>query len=112
MKVIGLAVSEELQKEIVSLKEQNEHQQQQIEELSTQVKWYEEQFRLNKQREFGRSSEKSSSDQLGIFNEAEVEAKPEVPERASVEVSYSRRQGKETKEEKLRNHIIKTIEYR
>lgn len=84
----------------------------QVNELTTKVNWYEEQFRLSKQREFGRSSEKSSPEQLGIFNEAEIEAKPDAPEKATIEVSYTRRKGKETKEEKLRNHTIKTIEYR
>lgn len=84
----------------------------QVNELKAKVNWYEEQFRLSKQREFGRSSEKSLPEQLGIFNEAEVESKPDEPEKATIEVSYTRRKGKETKEEKLRNHPIKTIEYR
>lgn len=84
----------------------------QVNELKAKVNWYEEQFRLSKQREFGRSSEKSLPEQLGIFNEAEVESKPDAPEKATIEVSYTRRKGKETKEEKLRNHTIKTIEYR
>ena len=71
----------------------------QVNELTTKVNWYEEQFRLSKQREFGRSSEKSAPEQLGIFNEAEVESKPDAPEKATIEVSYTRRKGKETKEE-------------
>jgi transposase len=84
----------------------------QVNELTTKVNWYEEQFRLSKQREFGRSSEKSSPEQLGIFNEAEVEAGPDAPEKATIEVSYTRRKGKETKEEKLKNVPLETIEYR
>lgn len=112
MNSVKTAVVEKLQEENTLLKEQNELLQQQNNELSVKINWYEEQFRLSKQREFGSSSEKSTPEQLGIFNEAEIEAKPEAPERATVEVSYTRRQGKETKEEKLRNHTIRTIEYR
>lgn len=40
------------------------------------VAWCEEQYRLNKKRRFGSSSEKTDVEQLSIFNEAEVEAKP------------------------------------
>jgi hypothetical protein len=98
---------EDYQEEIAYLKHENA-------ELQAKVNWYEEQFRLSKQREFGRSSEKSDGgmEQLGIFNEAEIEAKPDAPEEARIEVSYTRRKGKETKEEKLRNHVIEVIEYR
>jgi len=48
-----------------------------IAQLETLVKYYEEQFRLAKQRQFGVSSEKSAvidGGQLSLFNEAEVEA--------------------------------------
>ena len=94
-----------LQIEVTLLKQENA-------ELQAKVNWYEEQFRLSKQREFGRSSEKSSPEQLGIFNEAEIAANPDAPEKSTIEVSYTRRKAKEIKEEKLRNHPIKTIEYR
>jgi hypothetical protein len=47
---------------------------QEVEELNAKLKWYEEQFRLNKQKCFGASSEKTDSDQLSIFNEAEKES--------------------------------------
>lgn len=84
-----------------------------VAELQVKVNWYEEQFRLSKQREFGRSSEKSGGgmEQLGIFNEAEIEAAPDAPEEATIEVSYTRRKGKETKEEKLEKLPVEEIEY-
>ena len=37
--------------------------------------------------------------------------KPDAPEKATIEVSYTRRKEK-NQEEKLKNHTIKTIEYR
>jgi len=59
-----------------------------ITELEALVKYYEEQFRLNKHRQFGASSEKSEYDfgQLSIFNEAELFADANVPEPELVEV--------------------------
>ena len=35
-------------------------QEQQIAELNARVKWYEEQYRLSRQKQFGASSEKTS----------------------------------------------------
>ena len=42
-----------------------------IAELETLIKFYEEQFRLSKHRQFGTSSEKSDFSQMSFFNEAE-----------------------------------------
>ena len=41
-----------------------------VDEMQAKLNWYEEQFRLFKQRQFGNSSEKLS-DQMDLFNEAE-----------------------------------------
>ncbi|MEG2105161.1 MAG: transposase, partial [Oscillospiraceae bacterium] len=51
-------------------------------ELEALVKYYEEQFRLAKHRQFGVSSEKSEYDfgQLCLFNEAELFSDPKVVE--------------------------------
>jgi len=53
-----------------------------ITELEALVKFYEEQFRLAKHRQFGASSEKSEYDlsQLTLFNEAEITADENIPE--------------------------------
>ena len=85
---------------------------QEIAELTAKLNWFMEQFRLSKQREYGRSSEKSAPGQLSIFNEAEVEAKPDAPEEATIEVTYTRRKHKETKEEKLEKLPVEDIQYR
>jgi transposase len=66
-----------------------------ITELEALVKYYEEQFRLSKHRQFGASSEKSEYDfgQLSIFNEAELFAdeKTSEPELVEVEKHYRKR---------------------
>ena len=67
----------------------------QITELQTLVKYYEEQLRLAKHRQYGASSEKSAYDvnQLSIFNEAEATADANVaePELVEVERHYRKR---------------------
>jgi transposase len=57
-------------------------------ELETLVKYYEEQFRISKHRQFGASSEKSEYDftQLTVFNEAELFANANMPDPELVEV--------------------------
>lgn len=51
-------------------------------ELKAKIKWYEEQFRLAKEKQFGKSSEKTEGlgEQLGFFDEAENEADRKVAE--------------------------------
>lgn len=87
-------------------------QEQQIAELSAKLKWYEEQFRLSQQKRFGASSEKTIPEQLNIFNEAEKEAKPELPEPTVKTITYSRRKQKGQREEKLKDLPVEIIEYR
>jgi transposase len=43
------------------------------EELAAKLAWYEEQFRISRSKRFGVSSEKTHTDQLSLFNEAESE---------------------------------------
>lgn len=59
-----------------------------ITELELLVKYYEEQFRLSKHKQFGASSEKSQYDteQLSLFDEAEITADEKVPEPELVEI--------------------------
>jgi transposase len=60
-------------------------QQQQIDELSARLKWYEEQYELSKKQRYGASSEKTNSEQLCLFDEAEQEADPKAEEPTVVE---------------------------
>ena len=66
-----------------------------ISELEALVKYYEEQFRLTKHRQFGVSSEKSEYDfgQISIFNEAEFtsDANATEPELIEIETHYRKR---------------------
>jgi transposase len=59
-------------KQIIQLEQQNA-------ELTAKVRWFKEQFRVNRHRQFDAPSEQTTPEQQQLFNEAEVEAKP-VPE--------------------------------
>lgn len=86
-------------------------QEQKIAELTAKVTWFEEQFRLSQHTSFGRSSEQQAdSQQLSIFNEAEVEASPKA-EPTIEEITYRRRKKQGKREEKLENLPVETIEY-
>jgi transposase len=82
-------------------------------ELELKIKFYEEQFRLQQQKLFGRSSEKSKQfeGQLDIFNEIEIEAKPEAPEPTFEEITYKRKKQKGHREEMLKDLPLEVIEY-
>lgn len=97
---------------IEKLQEENIHLKQQIAELSTKIKWFEEQFRLNQHRQFGSSSEQTTATQINLFNEAEAEVKPEVPEPTVEEITYKRRKTSGHREEMLQDLPVETIEYR
>ena len=87
--------------------------QQKNAELTAKVKWYEEQFRLSQQRKFGASSEKSDTEQLSLFNEAEAEAQPLAAEPTLEKITYERRKKQPgQREAKLADLPVETIEYR
>ncbi len=67
--------------------------QAQVEELTAKVRWYEEQFRLSQQKQFGTSSEKTPNNQIALelFNEAEKESDSETPEPAVETITYRRK---------------------
>lgn len=96
---------EELQKRCEYLEQANA-------ELMAKLKWFEEQFRLSRQRQFGKSSEKTPPEQLTLFNEAESEANPKLPEPDFEEITYRRRKSKGVREELLKELPVETIEYR
>lgn len=106
------ATIKKLREENILLKQENELQQQQNAELSAKIKWFEEQFRLNQHRLYGRSSEQTPPAQINLFNEAETEAKPEVPEPTIEEITYKRRKKKGHREEMLQDLPVEVIEYR
>nr|WP_244943975.1 IS66 family transposase [Siminovitchia fortis] len=82
------------------------------EELQAKLRWYEEQFRLSQQRRFGASSEKTTPDQISLFNEAEVTADPAVEEPTIETVTYKRKKQRGQRERMLENLPTETINYR
>ena len=76
---------------ITNLEERCLHLEQKNAELSAKVKWYEEQFRLAQKRKYAASSEKSDSEQLLLFNEAEQEAQPLLAEPTLEKITYERK---------------------
>jgi len=86
--------------------------EQEVAELKAKLNWYEEQFRLSQQRRFGSSSEQTQvAEQLNLFNEAEIEAKPELPEPTYEVVTTHRRKQKGDRDAKLDNLPIERVEY-
>jgi transposase len=81
-------------------------------ELEALVKYYEEQLRLAKHRQFGSSSEKGETpDQLGLFDETENTADPKAPEPEIEEITYSRRKHVGKREDDLSALPVETVEY-
>ncbi len=90
-------------------------QEQQIAELTARIKWYEEQFRISRQKQFGASSEKTPPEQLNLFNEAEDIAQPDnqVQEPDIETITYQRKKKQAgQREDKLRNLPVEVVEYR
>lgn len=86
-------------------------QAQQIEELTAKLNWYEEQFRLNQERRFGASSEKTVPDQLSIFNEAEKESHSEKEEPIIEEITYKRKKKRGLNKKSFEDLPVERIEY-
>jgi transposase len=97
---------------IEELKQKTAKQEQQIAELSAKLRWYEEQIHLAKHRRFAASSEQTHPDQLTLFNEAEAEANPAVPEPTLETITYKRKKSVGAREAKLDSLPVETIEYR
>ena len=83
-----------------------------VEQLSMQLSWYEEQIRLSRQKRFGASSEKTTIEQISIFNEAEAEAQEEKKEPTMGEVRPPANGKKKGHKDKLLKPLPKeTITY-
>jgi transposase len=95
----------------LSLEDLCQLQAQEIEELSAKLNWYEEQFKLNQQKRFGASSEKTDPDQLSIFNEAEKEFRPEKEEPTVEEITYKRKRRKGLNKKSFEDLPVERIEY-
>ena len=107
---------EELLKRLEMLEKHNAELEAKLkkqQELEAKLKWFEEQFRLLQQKRFGISSEKTNPDQLELFNEAENEANPDLPEPTLESITYKQRRKKRGhRKMMLENLPVETIEYR
>lgn len=86
----------------------------QVEELSERIAWYEEQFRLGREKRFGPSSEKTDFNQLSFFNEVEVEAVPFYVEPKIEEVieNFPKKKKKGHKAKIIKDLPVEVIEYK
>ncbi len=83
-----------------------------IAELEALVKFYEEQVRLAKHKQFGTSSEKTEyGEQFGLFDEVENEADKKVTEPQIETITYTRKKREGKREEDLSNLPVEIIEY-
>jgi transposase len=81
-------------------------------ELTKQVEWLMEQMRLNRQKRFGASSEKSIYDNFNLFNEAEVTADKRIAEPELTEIQkHYRQKAKESKEKLPADLPVEVVEH-
>ena len=99
---------------IEELATKNAELEKQNEVLQAKLNWLEAQFRLNQQKKFGTSSEKSNPDQLALslFNEIEMTMDVSVEEPAIETVTYKRKKRSGQIEAMLENLPTETIHYR
>lgn len=102
-----------LEQEVRVLQQGKDQLQMQVDEMAAKLKWYEEQLRLGRQKQFGTSSERTRPDQLqfDLFNEAEAEADPKREEPTMETVTYRRRKERGQREAMLRDLPVERIEY-
>jgi transposase len=95
------------------LLKENEYLKQKNLELEEKIKLLEDLFRLNQHKLFGRSSEKTPiPEQISLFNEAEAESNPKIPEPTVEEVTYKRKKRQGHRDEMLKDLPVETIEYK
>jgi len=114
---INQAVSaEQLLIENSKLKEENILLQNEKAELLAKLYWFEENYRLQQHKLYGRSSEQTvHADQQTLFNEAEVldAVKPAISEPTVEEITYKRKKKqKGHREEMLKDLPVEVIEYK
>jgi transposase len=110
--MINIAEQNESNLNIEELEQENFQLKQQNAELSAKLKWFEEQYRLSLHKLYGASSEKKHIDeQLSIFNEAEVEAKPDEKEPDVEEITYKRKKKSGYRKEQLEGLPVEEIKY-
>jgi len=82
-----------------------------IEEQEAKIKWYEEQLKVNANRQYGASSEKISEEQLSLFNEAETESVKKHEEADIEQIVYDRKKGRSKTRKTYDDLPIEEIHY-
>ena len=104
---------ENLSKKLTALEQEVQVLKQQNAEMDAKIKWYEEQYRLSAQRQFGSSSEKTMPEQISLFNEAEDSADPGKAEPTLESVTYQRKKRQPGDvAEKIKDLPVEVIEYK
>ena len=102
-----------LSQKLTALEEEIQLLRQHNAELDAKVKWYEEQYRLSAQRQFGSSSEKTMPEQISLFNEAEDFADPNQDEPTIETVTYQRKKRQPGDvADKIRDLPVEVVEYK
>ena len=102
-----------MEQKIQSLESVIADQSKRIADMAALLKFYEEQFKLAQRRQFGSSSEQSP-DQLyfeNMFNEAEDQADPSLPEPEYEEITYKRKKRAGKKADDLSGLPVVRIDY-
>ncbi len=108
----AVKTSSESEQEIEDLRAQNTQLQSKVAELEALIRWYEEQTKLAKKRQFGTSSEKVDSDQLGMFDEAENTTDPKADEAVTIEeITYTRKKRAGKRADDLSKLPMETVEH-
>lgn len=82
-----------------------------IDELTVELEWYKEQFRLFQRQRFGSKSEQTHPEQMSLFNEAESDTDPKIEEPTYEKIEYTRKKAKRSKEELLEDLPVEQVVY-
>ncbi len=94
------------------MEQENEKLKTRVAELEALVKYYEEQIRLSKHKQYGSSSEKTEPmEQLGLFDEVENEADKKNEEPTLENVTYTRKKRVGKREEDISKLPVEVVEY-
>ena len=97
----------------IDYKKRCEELEKEVARLYALIDKLKEQLRLNRHRQFGKSSERTDGDevQLQLFNEAEATASPAEPEPTVEKITYERRKPRGRREAILADLPVEMIEY-
>jgi len=97
---------------INTLENENSVLKHELEIANEKIKWYEEQFRLAASKKYGKSSDVVPGEQLSMFNDAEITARPDADEPEIEKIIYERKKQKRgANKESYEDLRVETITY-